>query len=648
MKRLLLIAGIIVGICFCTQNACADHGLPTFNLSLKDTTYETVAAGKKDDKYPGNSLSITADGKTETYSDVELKGRGNSTWEAPKKPFQIKFDSKTDLFDLGASKKWVLLADYYDDSHLRNDIAFHFTHLLDMQYVNHGIHVDLYVDGQYLGVYYLCHKTEIGKSIANLKNDNGVLVEMDNIHEPDEDYWFTTDYGNTMLVKETVADTDESYEAASKDFNNAFNRFERAVYTNDWEGITKEIDINSFAHYFLLFEYSVNPDGLSSSVYFYKDGAEDKIHAGPAWDYDFAFSNHRWFVSLEHATPFRSWGQTVIRYRIQERAWDTEIFARLMDHPEFRNLVRQIFQTKIAPHIDEIDNYIATTTAKIAASATHDSYRWNRDDFTLATDYVREWSKNRLEYLNLLYGTDDTIDSGSYRIRSYDVQLNNNQFTNEFYFQPQTDGSYRIIAIDSGRALTADNPFDAATIVSFMRPLNLDSQRWYISHTKNNKYYIIAKSSGLFLTAEDGKLTLREYRFNDAQAFNLFYRMKTTIKTNGHAYYQLAPGDNPGHSYNGKRLVSVHSLDAKSFIITRNYDNSYNLIDPLTGQSKNWIIQENSNHSLTLIHPQRLQALSYRQAEVKLDEISDTKQQNWQLIEDRLPQLSNPLIIVKP
>ena len=649
MKRYLWIAGIIVGICFCTQNAYADGGIPTFNLTLKDTTYEVVAAGTKDDKYEGNTLSITSGGKTTKYTDVELKGRGNSTWAAPKKPFQIKFDSKTDLFGMGASKKWVLLADFYDDSHLRNHLSMHFTHLLDMQYVNRGRHVDLYINGEYMGLYYLCHKTEIGKSIVNLKEDTGVLIEMDNIHEPDEDYYFISEYGkHTLMLKESAGDTDETNQAGINDFEAAFNRFERALYANDWEGVTAEIDLDSFAKYFLLFEYSINPDGLASSVYFYKDGPEDKIHAGPAWDYDFAFSNHRWEVSKDHASPYRSWAQTIIRERIEDSTWDTEIFARLMDHPEFRNLVKQIFQTKILPNVDEIDTYLANSINTIRMSATRDAYKWERDNFEVSSSYLREWSKNRLEYLNLLYGTNSTVDTGSYRILSFSVQLNDKVFTDDYYLQPQDDGSYKIISINTGRALTAENTYDANTKVSFKRPKNTDAQRWYITHFQDNQSYIIAKTSGLFLTAEDDKLIVQEYRYNDAQTFNLFYHMKTAIKTNGKTYYRLTPSNDFGRSYNGQQIVSITSPFAKSYTITSNFDGSYDLTDPTTGQSENWIIQEASDGSLKFIEPQHLSALSHHGTTASLEDIESAPEQGWQLTEDRLPQLSNPLIIVKP
>ena len=38
---------------------------------------------------------------------MSIKGRGNSTWRNPKKPYKIKLDEEADIFGLGANKHWV-------------------------------------------------------------------------------------------------------------------------------------------------------------------------------------------------------------------------------------------------------------------------------------------------------------------------------------------------------------------------------------------------------------------------------------------------------------------------------------------------------------------------------------------------------------
>lgn len=42
-------------------------------------------------------------------TDVKIKGRGNSTWGMPKKPYALKFNEKVSLLNEPQDKSWVLL-----------------------------------------------------------------------------------------------------------------------------------------------------------------------------------------------------------------------------------------------------------------------------------------------------------------------------------------------------------------------------------------------------------------------------------------------------------------------------------------------------------------------------------------------------------
>jgi len=59
----------------------------------------------------------------ENLSLEYIRGRGNSTWEESKKPFKFKLNTKANLLGMGKGKHWILLANSYDDTLLRNRIA---------------------------------------------------------------------------------------------------------------------------------------------------------------------------------------------------------------------------------------------------------------------------------------------------------------------------------------------------------------------------------------------------------------------------------------------------------------------------------------------------------------------------------------------
>ena len=119
-------------------NKYEDRGLARININLNGVSLEEIDAGSKEIKYKGNALDLYDRGQIYKYDDVEVKGRGNSTWAQVKKPYQIKFVNRVDLLGLGKSKKWVLLANYLDDSFLRNDIAFNLAEMLGIKYNSRG------------------------------------------------------------------------------------------------------------------------------------------------------------------------------------------------------------------------------------------------------------------------------------------------------------------------------------------------------------------------------------------------------------------------------------------------------------------------------------------------------------------------------
>ena len=92
--------------------------------------------------------------------DIEIKGRGNSTWELPKKPYKIKLDKKFDLLKLGKNKHFVLLANYLDESLMRNKIAYDMSRELGLISMD-STWVDVVLNGQFIGNYQICEQIRI-------------------------------------------------------------------------------------------------------------------------------------------------------------------------------------------------------------------------------------------------------------------------------------------------------------------------------------------------------------------------------------------------------------------------------------------------------------------------------------------------------
>ena len=107
----------------------------------------------------------------DTYSDsailydgeIEIRGRGNSTWAMPKKPYKIKLDKKSDLFGMGKNKHWVLLANYSDESLMRNTLAYNLSGAMEMPQME-TVWVDVVLNGEYVGNYQFCEQIKVDKN----------------------------------------------------------------------------------------------------------------------------------------------------------------------------------------------------------------------------------------------------------------------------------------------------------------------------------------------------------------------------------------------------------------------------------------------------------------------------------------------------
>ncbi len=396
-----------------------DWGVPIIDIHLNGVTLSEIDNGNKSNVYEGNELTIYEKDISDTYREVEMKGRGNGTWVREKKPYQIKFKQKVNLFDLGKAKRWVLLADYIDSSHLRNELAFKISEMLGMKYGMKGRFVELYVDEDYRGLYYLTHAVEINKDVVDLKNPMGLLMELDNIYGRAEDNRIA-DNGDILVLKDIVSK--DLKEPAMDGFIADYNELIIAIEAKDYDSIAELIDVESFAQYYLLSEISVNPDAYWTSVFFYKDGLEDKIHAGPAWDFDLAFANRTWgnwlgerfyspretMIRKEELQPKEFFEEKGIKDGYETSLLISDLFFNLMDIEGFREEVKRVFQERLSGREVELMSFLSKWENDLRPLAKKDGERWGRDDYDAEIQAIINWLRERMNYIEEQYG-DGTI-----------------------------------------------------------------------------------------------------------------------------------------------------------------------------------------------------------------------------------------------
>lgn len=374
------------------------------NISLNEMTLDEINGGSKDISYGGNEVSFidpTDSEKNLHFGNVEIKGRGNSTWSYAKKPYQIKLDSKQAIFGMGKAKKWILLANYADNTMVKNALTYDLAREMGMPFSTDYRFIDLFIDGRYQGNYLLCEKVEIGSSRLDLISDDAVLVELDDVYGGLEPHNFSN-REQTYVLKDSKADDTEQEGSlalqAFSDFEEYIKEVNSVLYAEekDWEAISNMIDVESFINMYFIEEFSVDLDACLTSFYMYKDGKSDLLHAGPAWDFDKAYNNIE--CQFDPAKDY------MILLRDYFRDYGSDWYAELYKFPEFQRLLKKCYHEAIKGVLEstseKIDNYVGylSQSAKMNKIVWPKSYYGGDYDFSTEVSNLKQWTKSRLEY----------------------------------------------------------------------------------------------------------------------------------------------------------------------------------------------------------------------------------------------------------
>jgi len=248
------------------------------------------------------NLTLTPEPAPSESDSIRL--RGNSTSGADKKPYRIKFDKEQALFGKPKANSWVLLANYYDQTFALNAIAFRLGQKLGLEFTPTSQHVDLYLNGQYKGIYQLTEQIQVKKNRVNVDKDNGFLIEFDYHPNGSDEIKFTADkYSLGTFIKspevegcdanplQNCNDNNTRVKWVKDEINALMNKMAESGFpTNGYSDI---IDLESFAKYVLIEQFMDNFDfnskiqngAVPGSNYAYKDYRQ-KIKAGPLWDFD--------------------------------------------------------------------------------------------------------------------------------------------------------------------------------------------------------------------------------------------------------------------------------------------------------------------------------------------------------------------------
>lgn len=326
---------------------------------------------------------------------VDMRGRGNSTWGLPKKPYRIKFPEKFSPIGLNhaKAKSWVLLAHDMDKSLLRNALGFELSRELynpDAGYhdANAALftpctqYINVYKDGEYLGLYQMSDQMERDKGRVNIdkleaadgsdpeKIKGGYLVEAD-LHEGNH----ISSHGIKWTIKYPK---DDDYDPAQYDYiMNFINSAESALYGSNFKdpdkGWRRWFDEKTLVDFVIIKELAQDMDGYTS-IYIHKVRAADKIFFGPVWDLDKGWDNDK---RVPHANypPLKS---LMINAGFYMPPYvNPDWFHRLWQDDTFRAAVRKRWLEKKSDLVNRINTYLDKTTSDMAKAIDANYTVWD-------------------------------------------------------------------------------------------------------------------------------------------------------------------------------------------------------------------------------------------------------------------------------
>lgn len=375
--------------------------LPVVYINTKDA----APIVSKETWLEESNIYITNAGKyNDKYEKSSIRGRGNTTWNYPKKPYAIKLNKKKEVLGMPKHKRWVLLANYVDKTCIRNSVAFELARRMEgLDWTPRGQHVDVVLNGQFLGNYFLCEQIKVDENRVNITEmeatdvdevaiTGGYLMEIDkNFDEVNK--FYSPIRNMPFMIKEPDEETLNPTQFAY--ISNHIAEVENALYgaNSTTEEYLKYVDLDSFIDYWLVYELTGTGEPTHpKSVYMYKDRG-DKIHAGPVWDFDYF--------------TFQPYYNTML---INTNAvWNDRIINDPATHPVIKqrwNARRDQFKT-IAEEIDR-------QYESIIESAEYNATLWplslnvNRDDALSIKDAVarmRNYYVTKFEYMDSYINT---------------------------------------------------------------------------------------------------------------------------------------------------------------------------------------------------------------------------------------------------
>lgn len=419
------------------------HNVPALYI----TTDEYVTEITSKEVYLTGTLNFDGRGLADSFEQaVNIRGRGNSTWSYPKKPYRLKFSEKQRMLLPKKAKNFVLLANYIDESFMRNAAAYIFGQVIEMPYINYVYPVDVYLNDIYKGTYTLTEKVGFNNGSVDLSKEdepNSIMFEFDTNSADDDEFPFSSaeydsqnGYYLPVRIKDPDAPEDETEQAEwFEKWQDDLNEFMGIVDSQDPDKIFAACDLESLVRYIMVFNIACNQElDHPKSVFMYKTEG-GKYYFGPCWDFDWAYGYNPTYTKSDssdsgnwwnwNTTTYPSYENPLLGPAKQQYVYDNDGFSGEFFHilcnndtflTRFREVWDDFYNNKRETFFAEFDAYAALLEPSAGLQSLDTSLYQSYQQYSTAVAELREWLVNRIEYINTdetmgLWNANDTFNS---------------------------------------------------------------------------------------------------------------------------------------------------------------------------------------------------------------------------------------------
>lgn len=373
------------------------ENLPSLFLSTASGSMDYIHRDK-DNQEGGRLRLYDSQGQLSCAGEFELlKGRGNSYDYLEKKPYNFTLPQEQDLLGMGKARRWILLSGGVDPTQVKNKMVYDLADQIGLPYSPQSRWVELYLNGEYAGLYLLTERNEVHPSRVDIPTASSFLVskEQDYGLETGDSPYFVTEAG-VHLRQRYNGLTQTGMEGILQQVENAILSPE-GVDPVSGRHYSQLIDLDSWVKKYIVEEFFDGIDAGVASQYFFYDG--EKVYAGPVWDYDDTMGAGIW---LGGDQMLEQVPEIFYAHRSKQTPW----YHGLYQKPEFRQLVGDTYRQLLPQLKAMLDQSLPGYVRETETGRMRDQIRWNGEDVSWKIGEMTQYLLERMAFLEQAWQKD--------------------------------------------------------------------------------------------------------------------------------------------------------------------------------------------------------------------------------------------------